>query len=68
VFGKGIAYSTDISSGDNSMNDSLGVEDDGNSLYLKPMMSFNSMDREAQLSQEGAAEHFWEELIRPLQW
>lgn len=67
VFGRGIAYSNDISSGDNSMNDSLGVEDDGNTLYLKPMMSFNSMDREAQLSQEGAAEHFWEELIRPLQ-
>lgn len=68
MIGKGIAYSTDISSGDNSMNDSLGVEDDGNMLYLKPMMSFNSTDREAQLSQEGAAEYFWEELIRPLQW
>ncbi len=68
VYGKGIAYSSDISSGDNSMNDSLIVEDDGNTLYLKQMMSFNSVDREAQLSQEGAAEHFWEELIRPLQW
>ncbi len=68
VYGKGIAYSSDISSGDNSMNDSLIVEDDGNTLYLKQMMSFNKVDREAQLSQEGAAEHFWEELIRPLQW
>lgn len=68
VYGKGIAYSSDISSGDNSMNDSLIIEDDGNTLYLKQMMSFNRVDREAQLSQEGAAEHFWEELIRPLQW
>ncbi len=68
VFGKGIAYSSDITSGDNSMNDSLGVEDDGNTLYLKPMMSYSSMGKETQLSQEGAAEHFWEELIQPLQW
>jgi len=67
LFGKGIAYSTDTTSGDNSMNDSLGVEDDGYTLYWKPLMSFSNADREVQLSQEGAAEHFWEQLITPLQ-
>ncbi len=68
LYGKGIAYSSTINSNDNSMNDSLMVEDNGNTLYLKPMMSFNTMNRDAQLSQEGAAEHFWEQLISPLQW
>src|SRR5439155_8820014 len=33
----GIAYSTDLSHGDNSYNESLSVEDDGYTLFLKPL-------------------------------
>lgn len=69
-FAGGIAYSSNISSSDNSLNDSLSVETDGHTLFLKAMgISFmgRSMD-DAQLSQEGAAEYFWEIFIRQLQY
>lgn len=64
----GIHYSCDPSTGDNSYNESLSVEDDGYSVLLKPMMGgMFGGDRDKLLSQEGAAEHLWEMLIRPLQ-
>jgi hypothetical protein len=63
-----INYSSDLSTRDNSYNESLTIEDDGYSLFLKPMMggAFGG-DRNMLLSQEGAAEHLWEMLIRLLQ-
>ena len=63
-----ILYSSDPSRGDNSYNDSLSVEDDGNSIFLKSSMAgvFGG-GRDGLLTQEGAAEHFWEKLIQPLQ-
>jgi hypothetical protein len=63
-FGGGISYSSDISSSDNSMNDSLSVDVDGYMPYLKPI-SF--MRDEEKLSQQGAAEYFWEKFIKTLQ-
>lgn len=69
-FSGGIAYSSNISSSDNSLNDSLSVETDGHTLYLKAMgISFMGRSQDdAQLSQEGAAEYFWEIFIRQLQY
>jgi hypothetical protein len=63
-----VHYSSDPSTRDNRYSESLSVEDDGYSLFLKPMMGgvFGG-DRGKLLSQEGAAEHLWEMLIRPLQ-
>lgn len=63
-----ILYSSDVSRGDSSYNEWLSVEDDGHTMFLKPagMGSFGG-EREQLLSQEGAAEYFWEMLIRPLQ-
>lgn len=68
-FSGGIAYSTDISSSDNSLNDSLRIDTDGHTLFFNAMgMSFMGMGNgEDQLSQEGAAEYFWERLMQPLQ-
>ena len=63
-----ISYSSDISSGDNSMNDSLSVENDGHTLSLKAMgyMFGNSSDTN-KMTPEGGAEYFWEQLVNPLQ-
>ena len=63
-----IHYSSDPSTRDNSFSESLSVEGDGYSLFLKLMMGgvFGG-GGDKLLSQEGAAEHLWEMLIRPLQ-
>lgn len=64
----GIAYSQSADAPRNSFNESLSVVDDGYALQLKPLgMQFNGGDRGKDLSQQGAAEYFWEILIRPLQ-
>lgn len=65
----GIAYSSSISSSDSSLNDSLSIDTDGHTLFFKAMMgSFMGRSQEnAQLSQEGAAEYFWEKFMQPLQ-
>lgn len=63
-----ISYSSSISSSDNSMNDSLSVETDGHVMYFRPFgMAFTGRNESEQLTYEGAAEYFWEQLIRPLQ-
>jgi TIR domain len=64
----GIAYSTDLSHGDNSYNESMSLENDGYAMFLKPMgISFRHQDRESKLTFEGAAEYLWEMFIEPLQ-
>jgi hypothetical protein len=64
----GIAYSTDLSPGDNSYNESLSVDNDGYTMFLKPMgMAFRHQDRESKLTFEGAAEYLWEMFLEPLQ-
>lgn len=63
-----IAYSQSDHAPRNSYNESLSVVDDGYSLQLKALgMQFRGGSIEASLSQQGAAEFFWEILIRPLQ-
>ena len=54
---------------DNSINESLSVHSDDQSLGLKPMgmPSFGSYDRKSNLSQEGTAEYYWDLFVRALQ-
>lgn len=64
----GIAFSNSGEVTRNSYNESLNVEDDGYTLLLRPIgMHFYGGDRDRNLTQQGAAEYFWEILIRPLQ-
>lgn len=64
-----ICYSTSISSSDNSFNDGLSLDDDGYTLFFKSagFQAFRRSDGDEQLTQQGAAEYFWSELIAPLQ-
>jgi hypothetical protein len=63
----GITYSNDASSRGNSFNEELSVENDDQTLFLKPLgMSFRGAAN-AKLSAEQGAELFWEMLIGPLQ-
>ena len=66
--GNMIVYSSNKSSRGNSMNNSLSVVDDENSLGLSgsAMMGMGG-SKEKQLSQHGGAEFFWAMLIEPLQ-
>jgi hypothetical protein len=67
-FGGGIAYSTDLSHGDNSYNESLSIGNDGYSMFFKPMgMAFRHQPQDPNLTFEGAAEYLWEMFIDPLQ-
>lgn len=62
-----IAYSSSEQTSTNSYNESLSVEADDQTMYLKSGgMRFGSNANE-KLSQEGAAELFWAMLIEPLQ-
>lgn len=68
MMGRGISYSNNDQSSDNSMNDGLSVSNDDQSLYLAPLgMSSFGRERESHLTFEGAAEYFWAIFIRPLQ-
>jgi hypothetical protein len=61
----GIGYSNSVSSHRNSYNDMLTVHDDGYTLYLSSGMFHGGGQQ--PLTQQGAAEHYWSTLIRPLQ-
>jgi hypothetical protein len=64
----GIAYSTDLSHGDNSYNESLSVENDGYTMFLKPMgIAFRHQLQDPKLTLEGAAEYLWGMFVEPLQ-
>jgi hypothetical protein len=67
VFGGGIGYSANDSGATNSYNESLSVENDDQALYLRPMGMRSSSGDKAKLTEQGAAEFFWEMFIEPLQ-
>lgn len=51
----------------NSYNESMSVRDDGVLLGFKALMgSFTGQDRDMLLTEEGMAEHFWCQFLRPL--
>lgn len=64
---RGIAYVHGHATQSNSMNESLTVGADDQSLYLTTMGMADFSGRKQKLSQEGAAEHLWTMLIQPLQ-
>lgn len=65
---KGISYSGNDRLDDNSMNESLSVKSDDQGLFLEPMgMPHLSGFTEKKLTFEGAAEYYWQLLIRDLQ-
>jgi hypothetical protein len=68
AWGRGIDYVQGETMDSGGLNESLSVEADDQTLYLKSlgMASFGGT-RDQKLSQEGAAETFWNILIKPLQ-
>ena len=61
--GKHIVFSLDRNS-TNSWNESLNIDDDGHSLFLRPT---GLMHSNQPLTQQGGAELFWSALIDTLQ-
>lgn len=69
LVGGGIAYSSSETTGSNSYNESLSVEADDQSMYLRSMgMAIRNQEPDAKLSQEGASEIYWSMLIESLQY
>jgi len=63
-----IAYSMDDNPQRGSMNESVSVKSDEQSLYFEPLgMQSWAGGGKRKLSQQGAAELFWELFIHPLQ-
>jgi hypothetical protein len=64
----GIAYVSGETTASNALNESLSVEADDQSLFLRSMgMASMMRERDEKLTQEGAAETYWGLLIEPLQ-
>jgi hypothetical protein len=67
-FGRGINYVQGETMSSGSMNESLTVQADDQTMYIVAMgMAHIGRERDQKLSQEGAAELYWSILIRPLQ-
>jgi len=70
ALGNGICYVSRETTSSSSMNESLQVEADDQSMFLQSMgMAFRigAHGSSQKLSQEGAAELYWELLVDPLQ-
>jgi len=67
-FGRGINYVQGHTTASNTINESLRVDADDQIIYLTTMgmMRYDGQN-DKKLSHEGAAELYWENLIRPLQ-
>lgn len=66
-FGDGIFYSQSDSS-DSSFNESLSVDDDGYTLFLKPLgLASLPRDKTDKMTQNGASEFLWSLFIERLQ-
>lgn len=67
-FGRGINYVQGHTTASNTINESLSVDVDDQTIYLTPIGTMHYGGRnDKKLSHEGAAEFYWEHLIRPLQ-
>lgn len=68
TWGRGICYVEGETTASNSMNESLSVESDDQTLYLQSMgIASFGIQRDQKLSQEGAAELLWSILVKRLQ-
>lgn len=69
MFGRGIDYSHSDTASDNSSNGSLTVDADSDGMFLKSLFGSGfGRDQDKQLTFEGAAEHYWDMFIQPLQY
>lgn len=68
-FSGSIAFSFNESANDGSMNESMSVDDDGYTLFLKPMgiATLGRAVENKQLTNEGGAEYFWRLFMEALQ-
>lgn len=67
-FGRGICYVRGETTASNSMNESLNIETDDQTIHLKSSgLASIGQNRDRKLTQEGAAELLWDILIQPLQ-
>jgi TIR domain len=68
---KSIFYSSNASGNDNSYNESISIVDDGYALFWQPLgmpiLGSRRQDEKTFLTQQGAAEYFWDMLIERLQ-
>lgn len=64
-----IMYSGDSKSSDNTCNDSISVSSDDHVLFFEPMgmSNWGRQEHERELTQEGAAEYFWQSIMDRLQ-
>ena len=67
--GSGISYSDGDDARTNSFNEQVTVGCDSQSLFLSPLglPHTQTVDNRTKLTFEGAAEYYWELLLRPLQ-
>lgn len=65
----GISFSFGSNTNDTSINENLSVEVGHQALTLKPlgMQTHRTVSADKHLSQEGAAEYYWDLFIEPLQ-
>lgn len=68
IFAQGINYVQGHTAENNRLNESLNVDADDQTMYLRAMglLQFGT-ESEKKLSPEGAAEFYWGNFIRPLQ-
>lgn len=68
ALGNGISYSANDHGADNSFNENLSVEFDDQHMFLKPLgMAMGMVQKDKNLSAEGASEYYWSMLIQRLQ-
>lgn len=69
VFPGGIAFSIGNFRGNNSVNASLSIKDDGHIMFLSPSgySIMQNPSQEGKMTFEGGAEYFWAQFIAPLQ-
>ncbi|MGY2049084.1 toll/interleukin-1 receptor domain-containing protein [Methylobacterium sp. JK268] len=68
MMGRGITYSSSDRVESNGFNESISVEADDQGMFLRSMgMQSYGRDDKRKLTHEGAAELYWDMLIKPLQ-
>ena len=64
----GISYVANETTGSDAYNENLSVEADDQTLYFRPVgIAFRGGERDAKLSEEGAAEFYWSLFIEKIQ-
>lgn len=68
MMGSGIGYGANDDGASNGYNANLVVTHDDQSMFMSDQMAgYSGRESNAKLSQEGAASHFWDKFIEPMQ-